>query len=236
MNTWLAALAIQCLAMGAAAPVWEATQEAVPTLEEVLERYIEAVGGREAIERLTTRVMTGRLVTELPTRQPPVYESNGFVIYAKVPGKYLYVQQSARGTHKDGCDGPACWRWAAGETEFDAHYDPRFAWSADPQNATRMWDYFPDMRMRGEGTLEGRPVYLVDIDDDVSHALYFDAQTGLLVRLGYNREINDYREADGVVVPFSISISRKGGSSTYIVDTIEHNVPIDDSEFAAPIR
>jgi hypothetical protein len=222
--------------MGASVPGLEARQEAVPTLEEVLERHIEAVGGREAIEKLTTRVLTGRVVTDLPTRQPPVYESNGFVIYAKVPGKYLYVQQSARGTHRDGYDGRVCWRRAGEEIELDAHYDRRFAWFVDPQNATRMWYYFPDMRMRGAGTLEERPVYLVDIDDDVSHTLYFDAETGLLVRLGYNREIDDYREVDGVLVPFSMAISRKGGSSTYVVDEIEHNVPIEDSEFAAPIR
>jgi hypothetical protein len=236
MNTWLAMLAIQCLAIGGAAPAWEAKQDTAPMLEEVVERYIEAVGGREAIERLTTRVMTGRLVTDLPTRQPPVYETNGFVIYAKVLGKYLYVQQSARGTHRDGYDGRVCWRWAGGEVELDAHYDPRFAWFVDPQNALRLWDYFPEMRMRGAGTLEGRSVYLVDIDDDVSHTLYFDVQTGLLVRLGYNREIDDYRELDGVLVPFRMAISRKGGSSTYIVETIEHNVSIEDSEFAAPIR
>lgn len=236
MNTWLAMLAIGYLALGAGAPGWEARQDTLPTLEEVLGRHIEAVGGREAIERLTTRVITGRLVTDLPSRQPPVYESNGFVIFAKVPGKYLYVQRSARGTHKDGCDGAACWRWAAGETELDAHYDPRFAWSADPQNAIRMWDYFPDMKMRGAGTLAGRLMYLVDIDEHESHTLYFDAETGLLVRLGYNREIDDYREVDGVLVPFRMAISRKGGSSTYIVETIEHNVPIEDSEFAAPIR
>jgi hypothetical protein len=236
MLSWLGVLTIQCLAIGAAAPAWDAKQDTVPTLEEVLERYVEAVGGREAIERLTTRVITGREVTDLPSRQPPVYESDGFEIYAKVPGKYLYVQQSARGTHRDGCDGRVCWRLAGGELQLDAHYDPRFACFVDPQNALRMRDYFPEMRMRGVATLEDRLMYVVDIDDDVSHALYFDAETGLLVRLGYNRELDDYREVDGVLVPFSMAISRKGGSSTYIVETIEHNVPIDDVELAAPIR
>jgi hypothetical protein len=236
MLSWLGVLTIQCLAIGAAAPAWDAKQDTVPTLEEVLERYVEAVGGREAIERLTTRVITGREVTDLPSRQPPVYESDGFEIYAKVPGKYLYVQQSARGTHRDGCDGRVCWRLAGGEVELDAHYDPRFAWFVDPRNALRMRDYFPEMRMRGVATLEGRRAYRADIDDDVSHALYFDAETGLLVRLGYNRELDDYREVDGVLVPFSMAISRKGGSSTYIVETIEHNVPIDDAELVAPIR
>ncbi|MGD2218183.1 MAG: hypothetical protein PVJ64_15605 [Gemmatimonadales bacterium] len=236
MTTWLAVLAIQWLAVGTTGLGWQARQDTLPTLEEVLQRHIDAVGGRQAIERLTTRVMTGRLVTDLPSREPPVYESNGFVIYGKVPGKYLYVQQSVRGPHRDGCDGRECWRSAGGEVELDAHYDPRFAWFIDPQNATRIWDYFPDMRMRGAATLEGRLMYLVDIDDDVSHALYFDAESGLLVRLGYNRKIGDYREVDGVLVPFSMSVSRKGGSSTYIIEEIEHNVPIDDGEFAAPIH
>ncbi|MGD2153766.1 MAG: hypothetical protein PVG79_10910, partial [Gemmatimonadales bacterium] len=94
MTTWLAVLTIQCLTIGVAASGWEVKQDTLPTLEEVVERYIQGVGGRQAIERLTTRVMTGRLVTDLPTWQPPVHESNSFVIYAKAPGKFLYVQQS----------------------------------------------------------------------------------------------------------------------------------------------
>ena len=58
MTTWLAALTIQCLAFGGAAPVPEAGRDTLPTLEEVLERHIEAVGGRAAIERLTTLYAT----------------------------------------------------------------------------------------------------------------------------------------------------------------------------------
>ena len=235
MATWLAVLTIQCLAIGV--PVWNAEQDTLPALEEVLERYVEAVGGREAIERLTTRVLTGRLVTDLPSRQPPVYESNSFVIYAKLPGKYLVEYQlSDSGTHRDGYDGRTCWSWAEGEVELDAHYARRFAWLIDPRNALRMWDYFPDMKMRGVTTLEGRSAYQVAIDDDVSHTLHFDAETGLLGRLGYNRELSEYREVDGVLFPFRYAISRKGGSSAYVIDSVEHNVPIDDAELAAPVR
>ena len=235
MATWLAVLTIQCLAIGI--PVWNAEQDPLPTLQEVLERYVEAVGGREAIERLTTRVMTGRLVTDLPTRQPPVYESNSFVIHAEVPGKYLVEYQLPdSSTHRDGYDGRTCWSAAGSEVELDAHYDRRFAWLVNPQNALRMRDYFPDMKLRGVTTLEGRSAYQVDIDDDVSHTLFFDTETGLLVRLGYNRELSDYLEVDGVLFPFRYAISRKGGSSAYVIDSVEHNIPIDDAEFAAPVR
>jgi hypothetical protein len=58
----------------------------------------------------------------------------------------------------------------------------------------------------------------------------------LLVWLGYNRYLNDYRDVDGVLFPFRYEISRKGGSSTYFIDSVEHNVPIDDAEFTPPTR
>ena len=112
--------------------------------------------------------------------------------------------------------------------------DVRFAWLIDPQSALRTREYFPGMKLRGSARLGDRLTYVVDIDDDRLHALYFDAESGLLVRLGYNRELRDYRDVDGVVVPFRVAQSRKGGSSTYVFDRIEHNVAVDDSLFAMP--
>lgn len=225
-----------CIGEGLRCKEQPSQEDTLPTLQDILDRYVEAVGGRGAFERLTTRVMSGKLVTDLPSRQPPVHESDGFTIYAKVPGKYLYIQDSAGATHRDGFDGETCWRRAGVEIDLAAHYDPRFAWFVDPQNALRMWDYFPEMRVVGRRTLEGRPVYRVDVDDRESHSLYFDVETALLVRLGIFTELRDYRDVDGVLVPFRMAISRKGGSSTYVFERIEHNVPIDDARFAAPVR
>jgi hypothetical protein len=210
--------------------------DSLPTLQMVLDRYVEAVGGRDAIAKLNTRVIEGRLVTDLPTRQPPVHESNGFWIYAKSPGKYLVIQQSAFGTRREGHDGEVCWSWAGGEVALDAHYDRRFAWLLDPQSALRLREYFPEMRVMGIAKLDGRRAYRVEFDDDRSHDLFFDVETGVLVRLGYNRELRYYREMDGVLVPSRMALSRKGGSSTYIFEKIEHNIPIEDAVFEAPVR
>jgi len=222
------------LAMPAIASNWDAGQDTLPTLEQILERHVAAVGGRDAIARLTTRVMKGRLVTDLPTREPPVNESNGFEFYSKMSGKYRFTQQSAWGVRREGYDGHVCWSWAGADISLDHHYDRRMAWYVDSQSALRMRDYFPDMRVVGTSTLDGRLAYRVAIDDDRSHDLFFDAETGLLVRLGYNRELGDYREVDGVLVPFIMALSRKGGSSTYVVESVEHNVALDDSLFAVP--
>lgn len=232
MITWLTLLTALT---APAAPLPSATQQdTLPTLDQVIERHIEAIGGREAIVKLTTRVTHGREVTDLPTWSPPVHESAEFWIYAKTPGKYRFAQASDGETHREGYDGQVCWKWVDGELNLDAHCDRRFAWLIDPQNVLRIKEYFPDMQLIGSRTLGGRPVYRVDIDDDESHSLYFDAETGLLVRLGYNRELSDYREVDGVLVPFRYSISRKGGSSTYYFDEIEHNVTLEDTVFSPP--
>lgn len=210
-------------------------RDALPSLEEVLQRYVDAVGGREAVARLTSRVMTGRLVTDLPSRQPPVHESNRFSIFAKTPRRYLVVQQSASGTVSDGYDGETCWSATRADVKLDARCDRSFAWFVDPQSALRLREYFPEAKLNGVTTLEGRSTYRVDIDDDSSHALYFDAETGLLVRLGIFAELSDYREVGGVLVPFRLAISRKGGSSTYVFENIEHNALLADTRFAPPV-
>jgi len=210
-------------------------ESALPEFQTVLDRYVEAVGGREAVARLTSRVMTGRLVTDLPSRQPPVHESDRFSIVAKTPRRYLVVQQSASGTRRDGYDGERCWSASGAEVKLDARCDLGFAWFLDPQNALRLREYFPEMKLRGVMTLDGRSTYRVDIDDEPSHALHFDAQTGLLVRLGIFGELSDYREVDGVLVPFRLAISRKGGSSTYVFERVEHNVPLDDARFVPSV-
>jgi len=64
--------------------------------------------------------------------------------------------------------------------------------------------------------------------------IFFDVETGLLTQIGNFIELLDYREVDGIKVPFSISISRKGGSSTFVFENIEHNVFLDEKKFAKP--
>jgi hypothetical protein len=75
--------------------------------------------------------------------------------------------------------------------------------------------------------------------------LYFDPQSGLLVRmvryndspLGLNPtqiDYADYRDAGGVKIPFRWTIARPSGSFTIQVEQVEQNVPIDEGKFAPP--
>ena len=75
--------------------------------------------------------------------------------------------------------------------------------------------------------------------------LYFDEQSGLLLRLvryadsplgltPTQIDYGDYRDVDGVRVPFRWTIAEPGGSSTIQLREIRQNVPIDEARFAKP--
>ena len=76
---------------------------------------------------------------------------------------------------------------------------------------------------------------------------YFDVQTGLLVRkltltstvllpIPEQIDFEDYREVDGVKLPFTIRISEIDTyfSSTRRFTEIQHGIPLDDGKFKVP--
>jgi photosynthetic reaction center cytochrome c subunit len=88
-----------------------------------------------------------------------------------------------------------------------------------------------------EGSTEGQPPL----------RLYFDTQSGLLVRLVRYVETSlgrlptqvdysDYREADGVKLPFRWTLSRPGNRFTIQVEQLQQNVAVDDAKFTRPPR
>lgn len=208
----------------------------LPTVDEVIERYIEALGGREAIERLKTRICTGHTITDLPTWDPPVYENYPIVVTAEAPGKSLLVEYKTGGIHMDGTDGSISWRRNAGGIERrQERFPSKLNLLFDPQGTLRITEHFPGLSVTGVEPVGGAPSYVVEPAgmEKAYTALYFDTNTGMLVQMGYYYTL-DYREVDGVLVPFRISMSRKGGSTTIEFDEIVHNIPVDEALFAMP--
>jgi hypothetical protein len=75
--------------------------------------------------------------------------------------------------------------------------------------------------------------------------LYFDQSSGLLLRqvrytdtpVGRNPtqiDYADYREVDGVKVPFRWTLARPNGRFTIQITELKQNVPVDDAKFAKP--
>jgi len=222
------------LAQGATASTEE--MQALPAAEQVLERYIEAVGGRETIASLTTRVSLGRMIHDLHWSRPP-YEVVPIAGYATSSDHMLMVEHKSGGVRCEGFDGETAWvQDASGIAVSESPVRSKTAWLLDPQGALRMEKYFPGLEVTSKENLDGRTVYVIEPAelDRAHYALYFDAETGLLVRVGYYWELKDYRDVDGVRLPFRIDMSRKGGSSTIVLDFVKHNLPLDKPLFAVP--
>src|SRR5262249_6631127 len=61
----------------------------------------------------------------------------------------------------------------------------------------------------------------------------FDARTGLLIRID-DTYFDDYREVDGVKLPFTVRTSSAAGKVIIKLDEIRHNVPIEETRFKNP--
>jgi hypothetical protein len=75
--------------------------------------------------------------------------------------------------------------------------------------------------------------------------LYFDKQTGLLVRLlRFGRspigrvptqvDYADYRDVNGIKFPFKYKFSWLDGRDSFTLTKVETNVPVDESKFGKP--
>jgi hypothetical protein len=230
-------LVVALVAVAAVTGVGGDSQDALPTVDQVVERYIAGLGGRDAIEKLTTRVCTGQVTTDLTSREIPILERHAFEAYTKVPRSFLLVTYTGAGVERIGFDGEIGWledKCGVGEHEWAGR--DKLAWLLNPQSALQVEEYFPGLAVTGREQVGGRSVYVVESAEhaEAHYALYFDAESGLLLRIGYYWELQDYREVDGIKFPFRISTSRKGGSTTYEFQKVRHNMAIDDSLFAMP--
>ena len=147
------------------------------------------------------------------------------------------VEHAAAGVRCAGFDGTAAWVQDPDGVRLSSQPVNRtLSWLADPHNALRLSDYFPELVAAAPEYIDGKMVYVLEPAglDRAYYALYFHAETGLLIRIGYYTELQDYREVDGVGFPFRILESRQGGSTAFVFDLGAHNLPLDSSMFAFP--
>jgi hypothetical protein len=211
----------------------QVTTDPLPTVEQLLAGYVEAVGGQAALEELDTRIMLGREITDLPYRGPPAEASlEGAAVY---PDRWsLTLTDSVE--DRTWCNGAQVWHHRSGDSELKGtEVHTRASFLLDPRGPLRVAEYFPDLRVTGREVVSGREVWVVENDlDPTYNALRFEVESGLLVQIGHYWTLEDYRVFDGVLVPTRISQSRKGGSTTWVWDDVKHNESVDVERFAPP--
>jgi photosynthetic reaction center cytochrome c subunit len=223
-------------------PKQEPAAAALPTADQIIDKYIQAVGGAEAVDRVTSRVQKGMI--SIGGRQFPLD------IVAKAPGKRVSVMHTPNGDSITAIDGRAGWVGAPGgrpPRDMDPQEVDAFTFDATLHLPTELKKMFAQFRVRPAEKIGGHDVVQV-IGANAGKPpirLFFDKESGLLVRsiryadspLGRNPtqvDYSDYRVQDGVKLPSQWTVARPLGRFTIQVTEVQQNVPVDDKKFEKP--
>ena len=217
---------------------------ATPSADQILNRYVEAVGGRAAWQKLSSRVSSG-------TIEVPAMNLSGTVeIHEKAPNQVLTVVDLAGARFRQGFDGTVGWT-------DDPQNGLREQTGAELAETRREADFYSPLNLRNHYTkftvsgtekIGDRDTYRVEAttaQGDNPDTVYFDTQTGLPIRMvsqhhspegvsAFKEDLSDYREVDGILLPFTISQTSTDSAFTIRVSEVHHNVSLDDSQFAEP--
>jgi photosynthetic reaction center cytochrome c subunit len=233
-------------AMGEAKSEVEKSEDAAkektgPSADKLLEKYLQATGGAAAVEKITTRVMTGTIT--FGDRNVPID------IFSKDPGKRISFTHTPDGDSVTAFEGHEGWLGFPGRPAREMHGSDidAAAMDADLHFAAHLKGMFSEVQVQGREKIGDHDAYQVvgRREGKPPLRLYFDEQTGLLVRLVRYGETPlgrmptqidyaDYREAGGVKIPFRWTLARPSGRFTIQVSEVKQNVPVDDAKFAKP--
>jgi photosynthetic reaction center cytochrome c subunit len=212
----------------------------LPTTDQLIYTYQRAMGGTVAIDKIRSRIEKGTANLQ--------GQSVSIEILSRVPEQQRLIRHSPTGDSFVVFDGKAGWIGTRGHTAREMHgAEIEIArMDADLNFPLHIRQMFPELRVEYPEKIEGREAHvLVGIQEKLSVRLYFDKETGLLVRsvrygespLGLNPsqiDYGDYRDVDGVRVPFQLTLFQPKGISTIRLEEVRQNVPIDAAIFAKP--
>jgi photosynthetic reaction center cytochrome c subunit len=235
----------------------------LPSAESILDKYIQASGGAQRLANLTSLDAKGTNVG-----------FGGFggnvEIVAKAPDKratiILFKAETGQGDEVRTYDGRTGWIRTPlnvlGEFELrgsdldGARFDAQLSFPGQIKQLLK------NLKVGPQATITDLPNRDVapDVASGQNHSvnvvqgtgprnllvtLYFDRQTGLLLReLRYGSsplgrvptqiDFADYREVDGIKLPFRITYAWLDGRDSIMLNEIKTNVPVDEAKFGRP--
>jgi hypothetical protein len=223
--------------------------QGMPPAEQILDKYIQAVGGAQKLAAFTSLTAKG---TSLGFRG---FGGGGQVeVYAKAPDQRatrVHYLDPDRGDINRTFDGRAGWlatpltvlsEYALTGGELDgAKLDAQLTFPGQIKTVLSSW------RTGNPTTINKRDVQVVQGNGPrgLIATMYFDRETGLLTRLvRYARtpigraptqiDYSDYRDVDGIKIPFRWTMGWLDGLDTFELTEVKLNVPVDSVRFGRP--
>jgi hypothetical protein len=217
-----------------------------PSADAVFDKYIQAIGGTARVAALTSFTAAGTSVGYGPDGEKRPLE-----IFAQAPNRRTTIVKTPSGNSTTTFDGTSGWLAAphrpvpvlalAGADLDGLRLDTELSFPARIKQVAEKW------RVGLPASIDDRDVQVVQGTGrgGVIATLYFDAESGLLVRqLRYvgspvgpvptQVDYADYREVSGVKMPFRWTMTWLDGRDSVELTEVRPNVPIDAARFAKP--
>jgi len=219
-----------------------------PTAEQILDRYIQALGGVQQLQKVNSFAAKGTYAGfDTDDAEVPVE------FFAKAPDQLTTIVHTRLGTKTTTYDGHSAWLAAIDEPVpvmelgggrlEGSRVDALLWFPVRIKQELKAWrSGFPEVDADGHSlqVIEGSTATGFRVK------LYFDKQSGLLVRqvryvdtvVGVNPihiEYGDYRLVAGVKMPFHSIVTWTDGQSKIQLSQIRANAPIEAATFSKPM-
>lgn len=223
------------------------------TADEIIEKYLTAIGGRAALAKLKSRTMVGTITVSTPGGDI----SGPVEMVAQEPNKARMLIKLDLST------------FGAGQMVFDQRFNGQTGYVLDSMQGdhdiagaqldTMRNNVFPTpflnykelgatVELAGKEKIGDRDAYVLILKPKTGASVrqFVDAESYLPVRLllkldlpqigevEQTTDLSDFREVDGVKVPFAVSASSAVQQSTIKITRVEHNTKIDEALFSKP--
>lgn len=210
-------------------------------IDQILNRYEEATGGKEAIAAIKSYKLEGTFDLAGITGTIEGWQ--------KEPKTLVVLKFPRGGTLKKGFDGDTHWFQTPIGTFTDNRQEEiaKLERDAEAYSTGKIRSQFDTMKLEHKARLSGREMHVIEGKPVKGPAekLYFDVNTGLLARWDMARRdqnrtvfvkvhLDDYREVSGVKTPFKVRFGYESFNLIIQVDKLEHNIPVDDRMFRKP--
>jgi hypothetical protein len=217
------------------------------TVDGVLDKYVQAIGGKEAWNKVESRSIKAEF-------EGPGGATSDWSLQAKAPNKRLTrMESSPWGVLLDGFDGTTAWsKGQNGVQTKNGDGLSRAEKEADFRREVRLNELYPDLVFIGTETLDGEEVQVLESRPTPSskERFSFSGKTGFLVR--WQSELKDaksndtrveiryseYRAVDGLQYPHLQQMKFFAAGQelefTMKVKALKHNEKFNDSIFSKP--
>jgi hypothetical protein len=212
-----------------------------PPAEQIIAKYLDAIGGAAALAKAITREERGTII--ISGRTLPIE------IITKIGNKRLTVIHLPNGDSITAYEGASGWTAAPNRPVFEIPQVEVVSSQAelDLQLPLHMKQLFEEIKNSARERVGDRETYVIAAlnSGEIVAKFYFDKDAGYLLRLlrytksplGRNPtqiDYADYRTQGALKIPFQLTIARPNSRLIVKIEEAKFNVPADDKKFARP--